>query len=240
MSDVTRLLDAATGDAAAASELLPLVYDELRKLAAVRLADEKPGQTLQPTALVREAYVPFVGPDEGRKWDGGGPFFAAAAESMRRIPVEAARRKGSAKRGGRVRRELDDGDAAIGPGDPDQLLALDEAPTKLATSEPELAKLVELRFFIGLGVEEAAKALGVSPRTVKRDWSYAWARLRGRWTGPEAVSRFFSNAWPRPRADYALPNGRAALGRGGHPPEPDSPVADVRRRALSPSLESIP
>jgi RNA polymerase sigma factor (TIGR02999 family) len=172
MSDVTRLLDAAAAGASMpASESLPLVYDERRKLAAVRLADEKLGQTLQPTALVHEAYVRLVGSDEGRRWDGRGHFFAAA-ESMRRILVEAVRRKGSAKHGGRARRELDDGNAVIGPGDPDQLLALDEAPAKLATSEPELAKLVELRFFTGLGAEEAAKALGVSPRTVKRDWSY--------------------------------------------------------------------
>jgi RNA polymerase sigma factor (TIGR02999 family) len=180
MSEVTRLLDAAAaGDSSAASELLPLVYDELRKLAAVRLADEKPGQTLQPTALVHEAYVRLVGPGESQRWDGRGHFFAAAAEAMRRILVEAARKKGSAKRGGGlVRHELDEGDAVVEPGDPDRLLALDEALTKLAASEPELAKLVELRFFTGLGVEEAAKALGVSPRTVKRDWSYARAWLR--------------------------------------------------------------
>jgi RNA polymerase sigma factor (TIGR02999 family) len=180
MNEVTCVLSAIEeGDPHAAEQLLPLVYEELRKLAAQKLAQEKPGQTLQATALVHEAYMRLVGTGEVQHWDSRGHFFAAAAEAMRRILVEAARRKGSAKRGGDlVRRELDEGDAVIEAGDPDRLLALDEALTKLAASEPELAKLVELRFFTGLGVEETAKALGVSPRTVKRDWSYARAWLR--------------------------------------------------------------
>src|SRR5438105_1870861 len=178
MADVTRLLDAAAaGDPAAAAELLPLVYDELRKLAARRMAGEKPGQTLQPTALVHEAYARLVGGPEPQDWGGRGHFFAAAAEAMRRILVEAARRKGRARRGGGRRRvELD---AAQLPIDvpADQLLTLDEALTRLAGRDPQAARLVNLHCFAGLSVEQAAAVLGVSPRTAYRDWAFAQAWL---------------------------------------------------------------
>jgi RNA polymerase sigma factor (TIGR02999 family) len=178
--DVTELLNAIDrGDAQAAGQLLPLVYDELRRLAAAKMRKESPNHTLEPTALVHEAYVRLVGPRGDRRWDSRGHFFAAAAEAMRRILVEDARRRHSAKRGGNLaRRELDEADAVIDPDEPAGLLALDEALMKLAAAEPELAQLVKLRFFTGLSVEEAAEALGVSPRTAKRNWSYARAWLR--------------------------------------------------------------
>src|SRR5262249_26403284 len=156
--------------------LLPVVYDELRRLAERKMLREAPDHTLQATALVHEAYVRLVGPGEGekRKWDSRGHFFAAAAEAMRRILIENARRKQSEKHGGgRVRKQLHEGDLIIEPGEDAGLLALDEALTKLAATEPELARLVELRYFAGLTVEEAALALGISPRTAKRNWSYA-------------------------------------------------------------------
>src|SRR5438874_4578621 len=157
MADVTRLLDAAAaGDPAAAAELLPLVYGELRKLAAARMAGEKPGQTLQPTALVHEAYLRLVGDDPDRRWNGRGHFFAAAAEAMRRILVESARRKGRIRHGGGLRRaELTDADMAAPSGD-EQVLLLDEALTRLAAVRPQAARLVQLRFFSGLTTEEAA------------------------------------------------------------------------------------
>jgi RNA polymerase sigma factor (TIGR02999 family) len=190
MSEVTRILSAIEqGDPHAAEKLLPLVYDELRKLAAQRLAQEKPGQTLQATALVHEAYVRLVanpgreaGGDEAH-WDSRGHFFAAAAEAMRRILIDRAREKSSEKRGGgRMRLDLDAIDVATSAS-PDQLLAVDEALAKLARVDPAAAKLVELRYFAGLTVDEAGKALGISTATAYRHWNYAraWlhAELRG-------------------------------------------------------------
>jgi RNA polymerase sigma factor (TIGR02999 family) len=178
MSDVTRLLDAAAaGDPTAAAELLPLVYEELRRLAAARLAEEKPGQTLQPTALVHEAYLRLVGGDAAKNWNGRGHFFAAAAEAMRHVLVDNARRKLRAKRGGgRQRIELDDAVPAP-PEEAEQLLALDEALTRLAGQDSEAAGLVKLRYFAGLSVEEAADALGISRAGAYRHWAFARAWL---------------------------------------------------------------
>ena len=154
---------------------MPLVYDELRRLAAVRLGSEAPGQTLQATALVHEAYLRLVGSDQ--HWDCRGHFFAAAAEAMRRILVDNARRKKSTKRGGgKPKVDLLAVDCAINPPD-DELLALDEALSKLSEEEPEMAELVKLRYFTGLTMDETAKALGVSPKTVQRHWTYARAWL---------------------------------------------------------------
>jgi RNA polymerase sigma factor (TIGR02999 family) len=172
------------GDPRAASELLPLVYDELRKLAAARLADEMPGQTLQPTALVHEAYLRLVGDGQPRDWNGRGHFFAAAAEAMRRILVEAARRKSREKRGGNRSRLDLDAVAVAAPDTRHDLLALDDALTRLTAVDPEAAKLVELRHFAGLTVEEAAQALGISPRTADRVWAFARAWLHRQLTGP--------------------------------------------------------
>jgi RNA polymerase sigma factor (TIGR02999 family) len=175
MSEVTHILDAiAEGDPSAASQLLPLVYDELRKLAAFRLAHQTPGQTLQPTALVHEAYLRLVGDRGGSDWDSRGHFFAAAAEAMRRILVESARRKGRRKRGGGLARlDLDAAEQAAVPEVREDLLALDEALTKLASADPEAARLVQLRYFAGLSIPEAARVLGVSPRTADRLWAFA-------------------------------------------------------------------
>jgi RNA polymerase sigma factor (TIGR02999 family) len=178
MADVTQILDAAAaGDPSAAAELLPLVYDELRTLAAARLAAEKAGQTLQPTALVHEAYVRLVGTDQPRDWNGRGHFFAAAAEAMRRILVEAARRKRGPKRGGHLKRRDLPPDHPADEDDSDRLLALDEALERLAALEPRTAEVVKLRYFAGLTVAEAAAALGISPRTADADWAYARAWL---------------------------------------------------------------
>jgi RNA polymerase sigma factor (TIGR02999 family) len=179
MSDVTQVLRAiAEGDPSAADQLLPLVYDELRKLAAHRLAHQAPGQTLQPTALVHEAYLRLVGDPEGSDWDNRGHFFAAAAEAMRRILVENARRKGRRKRGGGLtRRDLDIAEQVTVPEVREDLLALDEALTKLASAEPQAAQLVQLRYFAGLSIPEAARALGVSTRTAERLWAFARAWL---------------------------------------------------------------
>jgi RNA polymerase sigma factor (TIGR02999 family) len=178
VADVTQILTAIEqGDPHAAAELLPLVYDELRKLAAAHLADEKPGQTLQPTALVHEAYVRLVGPDPAQDWGGRDHFFAAAAEAMRRILLDAARRKGRHKRGGGMaRRDLDGIDPAA-PEDSDELLALDEAIDRLASADPQAAELVRLRFYAGLPIPEVARILGISPRTADRTWAYARAWL---------------------------------------------------------------
>jgi RNA polymerase sigma factor (TIGR02999 family) len=173
MNDVTLLLSAMhRGDPRAAEQLLPLVYVELRKLASRRMAQEKPGQTLQATALVHEAYIRLVGgQDPG--WDCRGHFFAAAAEAMRRILVDNARRKRTGKHGGdRRRRDLDRFDVAIEAA-PDDLLDLDEAIEKLAREDPAKAELVKLRYFAGLTVEEAARVLGVSRATADRHWHYA-------------------------------------------------------------------
>ena len=178
MNEVTRILSAIErGDGQAAAQLLPLVYDELRKLAARKLAQEKPGQTLQATALVHEAYLRLVGGRTEVRWDSRGHFFAAAAEAMRRILVENARRKGRQKRGGALARvDLDEAELACRI-PPDDLLALDEALARLAAEDPVKARLVELRFFAGLSLEEAAKALGISSATAKRYWRYARAWL---------------------------------------------------------------
>ena len=176
MSNVTRLLEAANrGDPQAAEELLPLVYDELRKLAAAKLAHEKPGQTLDATALVHEAYLRLVGEQQ---FDGRGHFFAAAAESIRRILVEQARRRKSIKHGGQQEREdLKEHDLAV-PVPDDELLALHEALDLLAEKHPEKAELVKLRYFAGLTADQAAAALGISPSTADRHWQYARAWLR--------------------------------------------------------------
>ncbi|MCG6158015.1 ECF-type sigma factor [Rubinisphaera margarita] len=177
--DVTRILSAIeNGDQAAASELLPLVYDELRRLAAIRMKQEQPDHTLQPTALVHEAFLRLVG-NNSPQWDGRGHFFAAAAEAMRRILIENARRKGRIKRGGELQQqEFNDTIGVDSAENAEELLTLDEALTKLAEEDLQLAKLVELRYFTGLTIEETAKVLGVSPRTTKRNWTYARAWLQ--------------------------------------------------------------
>ena len=179
MPDVTRILRSIeAGDPQAAEELLPLVYNELRKLAAAKMAGENPGHTLQATALVHEAYIRLVGEVQEPIWDSRGHFFAAAAEAMRRILIDVARRKQSQRRGGaHQRRELRDEDLAAIPLD-DRLLDLDSALTRLANVEAQLAELVKLRFFAGLTIEESAASLGISPRTAKRNWAYARAWLR--------------------------------------------------------------
>ena len=178
MSEVTQILHAISeGDPDAASQLLPLVYDELRQLAAQKLAWEKPGQTLQPTALVHEAYLRLVGADAEQHWDGRGHFFAAAAEAKRRILVEKARQKGTLKRGGdRDRMELAESLLAA-PEVREDLLALDAALTKLAETDKQAAELVQLRYFAGLPLREIADFLGLSPRTADRVWAYARAWL---------------------------------------------------------------
>jgi RNA polymerase sigma factor (TIGR02999 family) len=186
MSDVTRILSQIdSGDPSAADQLLPLVYDELRKLAAAKLANEKAGQTLQATALVHEAYLrlvggqePGTGGQESAKWNSRGHFFGAAAEAMRRILVEQARRKVRVRHGGDLRRiELQDIAVARVP-DADTILAVDEAVARLAKQEPETAEVVKLHFFAGLTLEEAADALQISRATVYRHWAYARASLR--------------------------------------------------------------
>ncbi len=177
MSEVTRILDQIQeGDPAAAEQLLPLVYKELRKLAAAKLSQEKPGQTLQPTALVHEAYLRLVGTDKEQQWDNQGHFFAAAAEAMRRILVENARRKKSIKRGGH-RKRVELGEDFTCHSSPDELLALDDALAKLAREDPVKAELVKLRCFAGLSHQEAARALGISRPTADRYWVYAKTRL---------------------------------------------------------------
>jgi RNA polymerase sigma factor (TIGR02999 family) len=174
MKEVTRILSAIEqGDPHAAKELLPLVYDELRKLAAQKLAREKPGQTLQATSLVHEAYLRLVGAEKEQRWESRGHFFAAAAEAMRRILIDQARQKRAEKRGGaRKRLDVDAIDLAT-TASPDQFLALDEALTKLAGQDPAAARVVELRYFTGLSVAKAGKALGISTATAYRHWNYA-------------------------------------------------------------------
>jgi RNA polymerase sigma factor (TIGR02999 family) len=188
MSDVTRILSAIEqGDPHATEQLLPLVYDELRKLAARRLAQEQPGQTLQATALVHEAYLRLViptkspplrgGATEAVRWDNRGHFFAAAAEAMRRILLNRARDKKRAKRGGERRRvDLDKIELALDTND-EQLIALDEALTRLAVEDADAARLVNLRFFAGLTLKDAAVSLGLASRTAERQWAYARAWL---------------------------------------------------------------
>jgi RNA polymerase sigma factor (TIGR02999 family) len=181
MSDVTRILAAIEGgDPSAAEQLLPLVYDELRQLAAQKLAQEKPGQTLQATALVHEAYVRLVDTDRAQRWDSRAHFFAAAAEAMRRILIDNARRKHSPKHGGgRQRVELAKVQL-VGRVTAQEVLELDDALLKLAEQEPAAAELVKLRVFAGLSVEQAGKALGLPRTTAYRQWTYARAWLRAR------------------------------------------------------------
>jgi RNA polymerase sigma factor (TIGR02999 family) len=178
MSELTEILRAVeAGDTLAADKLLPLVYDELRKLATAKLSHEPPGQTLQATALVHEAYLRLVGDAKSSGWDSRGHFFAAAAEAMRRILVEAARRKKRFKHGGdRCRQSLDDLEIAA-PEPREDLLALDEALDKLTTTDRQAADLVKLRYFAGLTLTEAAQIMGVSTRTADRLWAYARAWL---------------------------------------------------------------
>jgi RNA polymerase sigma factor (TIGR02999 family) len=179
MSDVTRILNAIErGDARATDELLPLVYEELRLLASQKLLHEKPGQTLQATALVHEAYLRLVGADR-RDWISRGHFFKAAAEAMRRILIDNARRKKSLKHGGRLRPvDLDESLLANDASPPDEILAIDEALAKLAQQDPTKAELVKLRYFVGLTIEQAAKALDISHATAERYWDYARSWLR--------------------------------------------------------------
>jgi RNA polymerase sigma factor (TIGR02999 family) len=192
VTEITSLLKAVEpGEPQAAAQLLHLVYDDLRRLAAHRLAHEAPGLTLEPTALVHEAYLRVVGTTPDRSWDSRGHFFAAAAEAMRRIPVENARRKRAVKHGaGLVRRELEEADVSM-PEPREDLLALDEGLTELATVDRPAAELVQLRYFGGLSIPEAAEVLGLSPRTADRLWSYARAWLHckvsggGRDTNPD-------------------------------------------------------
>jgi RNA polymerase sigma factor (TIGR02999 family) len=177
VSDVTQILDAlAGGDPQAASQLLPLVYDELRRLAGQQLAREAPGQTLDATALVHEAYLRLVGPADARRWNDRGHFFAAAAQAMRHLLVDNARRKRRDKHGGGRRRVALDESVPASPGPEPDLLALDEALTRLAAEDPEAAAVVQLRYFAGLSAEQAAEALGISRATAYRHWAFdrAW------------------------------------------------------------------
>ena len=179
MSEVTRILSAIEqGDPHAAGQLLPLVYDELRQLAAQKLAQEKPGQTLQATALVHEAYLRLVDVEQAQHWNSKGHFFAAAAEAMRRILVENARRKRSPKHGGgRQRLELADADPACLAND-DEILAVHDALEQLAAEDPQAARLIQLRYFGGLSIEEAAAHLGIARSTAYEHWAFARASLR--------------------------------------------------------------
>jgi len=178
MTDVTRLLNALEqGESQATDQLLPLVYDELRKLAVEKMAQERPGQTLEATALVHEVYLRLVDVEKAQHWASRRHFFAAAAEAMRRILIEAARRKGRLKRGGDRVREGEVQDLAC-PERPERLVALDEALKKLKAANPEAAELVNLRYFAGFSNAEAASLLGVSPRKANQVWAYARAWLR--------------------------------------------------------------
>jgi RNA polymerase sigma factor (TIGR02999 family) len=180
MADMTQILtDIEHGDLRAAEQLLPLVYDELRKLAADKLAHEQPGQTLQATALVHEAYLRLLGGNQSQDWCGRRHFFAAAAEAMRRILIDRARHKHTQKAGGGRRRlDLADIEPALDEENDDRLLALDEALRQLEAEDPRKAELVKLRFFAGLTAERAAAVLGVSTSTVEKDWAYARSWLR--------------------------------------------------------------
>lgn len=186
MSDVTRILSQIeSGDPSAAEHLLPLVYDELRKLAAAKLAQEKPGQTLQTTALVHEAYLRLVDGDREQSWDNRGHFFSAAAEAMRRILIEQARRKASIKAGGQNQRvAFSEIEPAI-EGPTIDLLALDEALKKLEAMDPRKAEIIKLRFFAGLSNQQAAAALGIAASTADLDWAYAKSWLRVEMSGQD-------------------------------------------------------
>ncbi len=178
-SEVTRVLEALSrGEPQAARQLLPLVYDELRRLARQKLAHEAPGQTFDATALVHEAYLRLVGKNPEQPWDGRGHFFAAASESMRRILVENARRKRRHRHGGDLDRQELDPDQVAAPEPRDELLAVDEALDRLAQSDSAAAELVKLRYFAGLSIPQAADVLGMSPRSADRLWAYARAWLR--------------------------------------------------------------
>jgi RNA polymerase sigma factor (TIGR02999 family) len=189
MSDVTRILSQIeSGDSAAANKLLPLVYDELRRLAAARLAHENPGQTLQATALVHEAYLRLVNGEQLQRWDSRGHFFAAAAEAMRRILVENARRKNRVKHGGELQRQELHDEAIAAPEVHEDLLALDTALDRLKKVDAQAVELVHLRYFAGLSLAEAAKLLDISPRTADRVWAFARAWLHQEMGGQEASS----------------------------------------------------
>jgi RNA polymerase sigma factor (TIGR02999 family) len=191
MNDVTRILSAIEhGDSGASEELLPLVYDELRKLAAQRLAQERPGQTLQATALVHEAYLRLVVTEEARRWNSRGHFFAAAAEAMRRILIDSARRKRAEKRGRGDRRVDLEQAGAVASAPPDELLALDEALDHLARHDALSGQLVKLHYFAGLSVEQAGEVLGLSRATAYRQMTFARAWLRCQMSGEgDAESR---------------------------------------------------
>jgi len=178
-SDVTRMLNRAEqGDVEASRQLLPLVYEELRKLAAQRLTQEKPGQTLQATALVHEAYLRLVDVDHPQDWNSRGHFFSAAAEAIRRILIESARRRDSLKRGGDRERKVLDEAQIVAPHISEDLLALDEAIDRLSAQDPQSAELVKLRYFAGLTIPQAAEMLSISPRKADQLWSFARAWLR--------------------------------------------------------------
>jgi RNA polymerase sigma factor (TIGR02999 family) len=179
MPDVTQILsEIEHGDPAAAEQLLPLVYEELRKLATSKLAQEKPGQTLQATSLVHEAYIRLVDVEKAQHWNSRGHFFGAAAEAMRRILVDQARRKQSHKRGGQGRRvPLDSADVGLTV-PANELLDIDEALTSLTAEDPEAARMIQLRYFAGLSIEDAAELVGISRSTAYEHWSYARVRLR--------------------------------------------------------------
>lgn len=178
MSDVTRILSAIEqGDPRASEQLMPLVYEELRRLAAQKMAQESPGQTLQATALVHEAFMRLVGSEQQNGWDSRGHFFAAAAEAMRRILIENARHKKGPQAGGHLRRMNLDAALSLAETPPQELLALDEALQKFAAVAPERAELVKLRFFAGMTIPEAAAAMGISRATAERHWTYARAWL---------------------------------------------------------------
>jgi RNA polymerase sigma factor (TIGR02999 family) len=186
MNEVTRVLSALErGDSHAAEQLLPLVYEELRALAAAKLAQEAPGQTLQATALVHEAYLRLVGGETAQPWDSSGHFFAAAAEAMRRILIDNARRRHSQRRGGTADRHSLEGLEAAAPASDDELLAVDEALERLHKVDPRKAELVKLRYFGGLTIPEAARALGISITTANRYWAYARAWLHEELAGDD-------------------------------------------------------
>ena len=181
MTHVTQILSQIeSGDPSAAEQLLPLVYEELRKLAAAKLAHEKPGQTLQATGLVHDAFIRLVDGEQSQHWNSRGHFFAAAAEAMRRILVESARRKQSLKQGGQLQRVELDEDRIVAPTRDIDLIALDEALNQLAAHDPRKAELVKLRYFAGLTIQQAAAALQISESTADADWAYAksWLRVR--------------------------------------------------------------